>query len=105
VTAVLHWLAHVTGCDYGLPYGRFSWYNLYSGFGGSVPDIMIPLSLIAWWYHRTCHDSPWCLRWGRYPAAGGMFYVCRHHHPDLLGRRPRRELIRRLHAEHQARAR
>jgi hypothetical protein len=64
---------------------------------------MIPSAIIAAWYHHTCHDSPWCLRHGRYPAAGGLFRLCRHHHPDLMGQRPHRELIHRLDREHKAR--
>jgi hypothetical protein len=103
LAAFARWLCHVTGCDYGLPYGHFAWYNLYSGFGGSVPDVMIPATCLAWWYHHTCHDSWKCLHWGRYPAAGGMFRLCRQHHPDLMGQRPHRELIRQLHREHTAR--
>lgn len=104
LVAVLHWLSHVTGCDYGLPYGHFAWYNLYSGFAASYPWLILG-GIPAWWYHNTCHDSLLCLRWGRYPAAGGTFRLCRFHHPDLEGARPHRDLIRRLHAEHKARTR
>jgi hypothetical protein len=105
VAAFLHWLCHVTGCDYGLSYGHFGWYNLWSGFAGGV-------RVFEWgalgglvYYHHTCHDSPGCLRWGRYPAAGGLFRLCARHHPDLQGKHPRRELIHRLHREHQEQAR
>jgi hypothetical protein len=102
MTAVLQWIVHVTGCDYGLPYGHFAWYNLYSGFSASYPWLIAGGGPI-WYWHHTCHDSMWCLRWGKYPVAGGLFKTCRHHHPDLQGQRPHRDLIRRLHAEHQAR--
>jgi hypothetical protein len=94
-----HWLVHVTGCDYGLPYGRFGFYNFWSGVAGSFLVNMIAVFAL-FYYHRTCQDHPLCLRWGKYPAAGGLFKVCHRHHPDLQGTRPHRELIHRLHREH-----
>lgn len=97
--ALLHWLSHVTGCDYGLPYGHFAWYNLWSGFAGGVRVFEWVIIGAVLYYHQTCHHSPWCLRWGKYPAAGGLFRLCRHHHPDLDGQRPHGELIRRMHRE------
>lgn len=101
--ALWHLLVHLAGIDYGLPYGTWSFYNFWSGIGGSFL-----MGAIAWffmWYiHNTCHDSWRCLRFGRYPAAGGVFRLCRHHHPDLQGQRPRRELIHRMHREHLERA-
>jgi hypothetical protein len=96
--AVLHWLSHITGCDYGLPYGHFSWYNLYSGF---APDIVMPLAVLAWFYHHTCQAHRACFRWGKYPAAGNLFRTCHRHHPDLKGERPHHELIARLHEQHK----
>jgi hypothetical protein len=39
--AIWHFLVHVTGCDYGLPYGHFGWYNLHSGFLGVVTGLSI----------------------------------------------------------------
>jgi hypothetical protein len=78
------------------------WYGFNSGAAGAFYMSALP-ALGLLWYHHTCHDSPWCLRWGKYPAAGGLFRLCRHHHPDLQGKRPRRELIHRLHAAHKAR--
>ena len=77
------------------------WYGFHSGLGGAAYVSVIPAMTLFWW-HQTCHDSPWCLRWGKYPAAGGVFRLCRHHHPDLQGARPHRELIHRMHREHKA---
>jgi hypothetical protein len=94
-----HWLVHVTGCDYGASYGHFTWYDLWSGFAASYPYLLIP-GAVLWYLHHTCHDHLLCVRWGKYPAAGGLFRLCRHHHPDLAGQRPHRELIARLHREH-----
>lgn len=76
------------------------WYGFNSGAGGAFYMSVVPASLV-FWYQHTCHDSPRCLRWGKYPAAGGIFRLCRRHHPDLQGQRPHRELIRRLHDEHK----
>lgn len=99
MTALWHLLVHLAGIDYGLPYGHWSWYNFWSGIAGSFL-----MGTIAWfflWYvHSTCHDSWHCLRFGRYPVAGGLFKTCRFHHPDLQGQRPHRELIHRMHREH-----
>lgn len=78
------------------------WYGFHSGFGGSYYIALFALGPL-WWYQRSCHAHPWCLRWGKYEAAGGMFKLCWLHHPDLQGARPHLELIHRLHREHQAR--
>jgi hypothetical protein len=100
--AVWHWLVHFLGVDYGVAYGHWIWYNFWSGVAGSflVGAVVVGSS---WYLNHTCHDSWRCLRYGRYEAAGGMFRLCRHHHPDLKGTRPHRELIARLHREHQER--
>lgn len=75
------------------------WYGWWSGNAGGLQLLQwAALGAFLWWHH-TCHDSPWCLRWGKYPAAGGVFKLCRHHHPDLQGARPHRELIHRMHRE------
>jgi hypothetical protein len=100
---IWHWLVHVTGCDYGLPYGHFAWYNLYSGFAASYPYVVIPGAAL-FWYHHSCHDRRWCLRWAKHPDATGMFKYCRHHHPDLAGQKLTREFRHRLHHEAKARA-
>ncbi len=98
----MRFLVHFFGCDYGAAYGHFVIYDFWSGIAGSS---FVGLVVFGgtWYLHHTCHSSLRCLRWGRYEAAGGMFKLCRHHHPDLCGQRPHRELIERLHREHQAR--
>jgi hypothetical protein len=103
VLAPWHFLVHLTGCDYGLPYGHFSPYDFWSGVAGSFV-IGALVFIVTAWLHQTCHHSPRCLRRGRHPAAGGMFRLCWKHHPDM-GKRPHPDLIRRLHREHQERTR
>ncbi len=80
------------------------WYGFNSGTAGAFYMSVIPAGLLLYW-HSTCHDSPWCLRIAKYEAAGGVFKVCRHHHPDMREHTgTRRELIRRMHREWQERA-
>lgn len=101
MTPFWHWLVHVLGIDQGLPYGHWNWYNLHSGFGGSI-YLAAAVGGPAWYYHRTCHDRPMCLRWGKYEAAGGMFRYCHKHHPEfdyLHGKKPTREDRHRMHYE------
>lgn len=75
------------------------WYGWWSGNAGGLQLFQwVVIGMVLYWHH-TCHSSPWCLRWGKYEAAGGMFRLCRHHHPDLQGKRPRREMIHQLHAD------
>jgi hypothetical protein len=76
------------------------WYGFHSGIGGAAYISVVPAVTLLYW-HQTCHASPWCLRWGKYEAAGGLFRLCRHHHPDLAGQRPHLELIHRMHLEHK----
>ena len=97
---IQHWLATHTG-SLNTP-GTPPIYYFWSGVAGSFLVNIITFLLI-FYVHNTCHDSRRCLRWAKYPAAGGVFKLCRHHHPDLKGERPHRELIRRMHAEHKAR--
>ena len=96
--AVVRWLVHFFGCDYGAPYGHWVPYDFWSGVSGSFLSAGIAF-LLTWYLSHTCHDSWRCLRYGRYPAAGGTFKLCRHHHPDMRGQRPYRELIERMHRE------
>lgn len=100
---IWHAVVHFLGVDYGAAYGHWIWYNMWSGVGGSFLIGMIMFGT-TWYLSRTCHASWRCLRPGRYEAAGGIFKLCRHHHPDLRGQRPHRELIERLHHEHMRRA-
>jgi len=93
-----HFTVHIMGVDYGLPYGRWSWYNFWSGIAGSFLVGAVVFAITFWW-RSTCHHSWRCWRRGRYEAAGGMFKLCHRHHPDLRGQKPHRALIDRLHAE------
>jgi hypothetical protein len=79
-----------------------AWYGFWSGMGGSLPDIALFTGVTAWYLHHTCHMSPWCLRWGKFEAAGGVFKLCRHHHPDIaaLTHLSRHDMIHKLHREH-----
>lgn len=80
------------------------WYGYWSGQAGGLRVFEWPVIIGLLYWHHTCHESPWCLRWGKYPAAGGLFKLCAFHHPDLQGARPHHDLIRRLHREHKATA-
>jgi hypothetical protein len=79
-----------------------AWYGFWSGFAGGVRVFEWPVIIGLIYWHHTCHHSPWCLRWGKYEAAGGVFRLCSHHHPDIAALRhlPRHEMIHRLHREH-----
>ena len=96
---LVRFVIHFFGIDYGAPYGHWVPYNFWSGVAGSFLTAAIAFA-ITWYFSHTCHDSFWCFRYGRYPAAGGTFTLCRHHHPDLAGQRPHRELIHALHREY-----
>lgn len=101
--ALWRFLVHISGIDYGLPYGHWGWYSFWSGIAGSFV-IGALVFLVTRWLNQTCHQSTWCLRRGRHEAAGGAFRLCWVHHPDM-GERPHPELIHRLHREHQERTR
>lgn len=75
-----HWLIHVLGIDYGLPYGHWNWYNAWSGFGSDVGEVAILGGLISWARHANC-EVHGCWRLGRHQTAAGH-KVCRVHHPD-----------------------
>jgi hypothetical protein len=81
-------------------------YGTWSGFAGGLQVFeWIALGCLIYW-RGTCHASPWCLRHGKYEAAGGMFKLCGHHHPDVGSRKDGEshlEMIHRLHFEHKAR--
>ena len=98
----MHWLAWLYFAVTGAANEAGHAYGFWSGFGGTVLFSAIVLSPV-WWWHHSCHHSAWCLRWGKYPAADGLFRLCHVHHPDLEGRRPHGELIERLHREHRER--
>jgi hypothetical protein len=83
---------------FGLDDAAGPYYLFWSGIAGSFL-VNLATFVLVWYVHHTCHDSARCLRLGKYPAAGGMFKVCRHHHPDLKGVRPRRAHIAAWHQE------
>lgn len=104
VLSLVTWWPHVRNEFFVLLGSRSEgagWYGAWSGFFGAIQPTLAGTAALIW-YHHTCHNSPWCLRWGKYEAAGGLFKLCRHHHPDLQGERPHCDLIRRMHAEHKA---
>jgi len=82
---IIHWLNHIMGSDYGLPYGHFAWYNLWSGFMGAVPDILLITGFWAWYASRNCHVHR-CWRVGLHAVDGIPYRTCRRHHPVMNGR-------------------
>jgi hypothetical protein len=87
----MHWLANL----FGLTNGSGTPYLFWSGIGSDLGEIGILGGMVAIYRRHACH-TPWCLRWGRHPAAGGQFQLCTKHHPD----HPRRLTlahIRRMH--------
>jgi hypothetical protein len=74
-------------------------YGFWSGFGGALPDVLIASGLLAWYWRGTCHNAG-CWLPGKHEAAGGLFKMCRWHHPDIAGRKVDHHLIHRLHREH-----
>jgi hypothetical protein len=105
VAVVLSW-PHIRNELFVLVGSRDStggWYGTWSGFGGALPDIALVTAACGWYLQHSCHDHPTCLRWGKYEAAGGLFRLCRKHHPDMDGHRPDREMIHRLHQAHKER--
>lgn len=100
-----HWLIHVAGIDYGLPYGTWSWYNAYSGIGGALPDVLMVTGLVAWYWHRTCHRRR-CWRPGRHDftdqATGLTWRLCARDHPDHPGHPLTVHHIARIHERNRA---
>lgn len=93
------WVAYQTGgCwPHGLPTTQ---YNELSGFPSIALPPLLTLAGVAvlWWWHHRCHQHR-CARPGRFPAAGGRFVTCRHHHPDPAVREGLR--AHHIHAAHQ----
>jgi hypothetical protein len=105
---VHYWSAIITGEVFRVLGSRAptgAWYGFWSGFGGSAPDIVIITGFTTWYLNHTCHMSKWCLRWGKYEAAGGMFKLCHAHHPDIVehAHLSRKDMIHKLHREHKER--
>jgi hypothetical protein len=103
-----HWLAIQTGtcpevgsCNSGTG----GHYGYWSGFGSVFPWVLLGLGGIftavgLHWRHVNCHEKG-CPRIGRFPAAGGDFRYCGHHHPDWEGKHPSREHILARHERHR----
>jgi hypothetical protein len=70
-------------------------YQFWSGIGSGSPIIA---GFWIWWHHHTC-GAPRCYWFGRYPTADGVHHLCRHHHPDLLGKK---RTLAEIHAAHRA---
>ena len=78
------WLVHVTGCDYGIGYGKWNFYGFWSGFGSDLGEITIITALLAVYRKHNCHVRG-CPRIGRHEftdsATGVTYLLCRRHHP------------------------
>lgn len=77
-----HFFVHVTGEDFGTSYGKWVWYNFWSGIAGSF-IVAVFASGAIWWKAYSCHRAWWCFRHGAHPAAGGAYKLCWKHHPDI----------------------
>jgi hypothetical protein len=99
-----HWLDHVTGSDYGLPYGHFGFYNFWSGFGSDLTEFGLAVSLsgvlLTLFRKHNCHTR-WCWRIGHHDLEGTPWKVCRRHHPDLPNKAPTYAEIVQAHKEAQ----
>jgi hypothetical protein len=84
-----HWLIHWTGCDYGLQYGKWSFYGFWSGFGSDIAEVTIIAGLVAVYRKHNC-GVRWCPRIARHnftdPDSGIVHQLCRRHHPGHGGR-------------------
>lgn len=89
--AFWHWLVHVTGSDYGLPYGHFSFYDLLSGSASDLGELALIgaiLGAFAAWYRRNnCHVAS-CRRISHRQVSGlddhgqpVIYHICRRHNP------------------------
>lgn len=99
---IWHWIVHIMGVDYGVSFGVWIWYNMWSGIGGSflatILGVWIGMALV-WWRAFSCHRAWWCFRHGRYEMAGGTYKMCHKHHPDMDGKKPTWEDKLRHHQE------
>ena len=96
----MHWLAVFLGLSSET--GRF--YAFWSGFGGSIPDILILTAIAGWLHHNNCAQHR-CWRLGRHVVDGTGIRTCRLHHPVLSQHRKlTAEHILHLHREAQERA-
>ncbi len=87
--AAWNWLLYWTGISNEAGKG----YAFWSGFGSCLTYF----SGIALACRRLKCHSPWCLRMGHHEAAGGVYKLCRKHHPDM----PRRLTLGHIHRHHR----
>lgn len=75
-----------------------AYYGWWSGFASDLGEITLLGG--AWLLYRK-HNcaTPGCWRIGKHPTADGTFILCKHHHPDLMGKKFSLEEI---HAHHHA---
>jgi hypothetical protein len=72
-----HWLWHLLGFDYGLPYGHVIPYNVWSGFGSDVGQVTLLGALAGAYRKHNCHERR-CWRIGRHVVDGSPW--CDKHH-------------------------
>lgn len=80
-----------------VPAGTSVFYQFWSGFY----IVLLSAATSSWLRKQNCHVEH-CWRLGRFPVAGGKFFVCRHHSPDPAVRHSKVtfEHILQVHAEH-----
>jgi hypothetical protein len=68
------------------PVGR--WELFWSGIASDLTQFSIPVAVVAFWYHHTCHvNHPrFCWRPGTHPVAGTSYRACKKHHPAVPDR-------------------
>lgn len=71
------WLWHLLGFDYGLPYGHVGAYNVWSGFGSDVGEVVIFGGAYTLLRKHMCHQGR-CWRVGRHNVDGTPW--CNRHH-------------------------
>jgi hypothetical protein len=100
---VWYLIVHVTGNDFGAPYGHWVWYDFWSGISGSFL-IALTVWLISFYSRHTCHTW-WCWRRGAYDFTdqdtGLTYKLCRVCHPHHSGKRLTRARIADIHAANE----
>lgn len=74
-------------------------YGFWSGFGSDIGEIAIVGAVYSMYRKHNC-GAPGCWRIGKHPTEDGMFHMCRHHHPDLMGKK--KFSLEEIHAHHRA---
>lgn len=95
------WVIHVTGADYGLVPGRWSYYGFWSGIGSDFGELTVLAAVLGLFRRHNCHVRG-CWRLGRHlladEAAGVEYRVCARHHPRAPDRGLTRAHLRLVHA-------